>query len=211
MIKPEAIPRCGATTKRSGKPCQGSAMENGRCRVHGGSTPSGAAASRFKTGLYSKSLPTRLASRYMEALEDAELIELRRETALVTALVDETLAKLDTGETGALWLRLRTAWSEYLGAEAKDKAVRLAEVGQLIEAGAREAEAVRELRSVISDKARLAESERRRLVEASQVITAEQMVALVATLAAAVVDEVVDREKRARILERFDRALSAGA
>ena len=31
-------PRCGAKT-RSGSPCEGPAMQNGRCRMHGGSSP----------------------------------------------------------------------------------------------------------------------------------------------------------------------------
>ena len=29
-------PRCGAKTRRRGTPCQGPAMRNGRCRLHGG-------------------------------------------------------------------------------------------------------------------------------------------------------------------------------
>jgi hypothetical protein len=28
--------RCGACSKRTGKPCQGAAMPNGRCKLHGG-------------------------------------------------------------------------------------------------------------------------------------------------------------------------------
>ncbi len=32
---PQAAPRCGAWT-RAGQPCQGPAMSNGRCRLHGG-------------------------------------------------------------------------------------------------------------------------------------------------------------------------------
>jgi hypothetical protein len=32
---PQAAPRCGAQT-RAGQPCQGPAMSNGRCRMHGG-------------------------------------------------------------------------------------------------------------------------------------------------------------------------------
>jgi hypothetical protein len=31
-----AAPRCGARSKRTGKPCQGAAMPNGRCKLHGG-------------------------------------------------------------------------------------------------------------------------------------------------------------------------------
>ena len=45
------VPRCGARTKRTGRPCRGPAMRNGRCRLHGGlstgpRTPEGLARSR---------------------------------------------------------------------------------------------------------------------------------------------------------------------
>ncbi len=33
-------PRCGAKT-RQGTPCKGPAMKNGRCRMHGGTSPGG--------------------------------------------------------------------------------------------------------------------------------------------------------------------------
>jgi hypothetical protein len=39
----EAAPRCGAKRKRDGEPCCKPAMANGRCRNHGGATPSGSA------------------------------------------------------------------------------------------------------------------------------------------------------------------------
>src|SRR3954447_14288243 len=56
-----AAPRCGARRKRDGRPCQGPAMRNGRCRVHGGlstgpRTAEGLARSRrsnWKHGHYS--------------------------------------------------------------------------------------------------------------------------------------------------------------
>ena len=31
-----AAPRCGAHARRTGNPCKGPAMKNGRCRMHGG-------------------------------------------------------------------------------------------------------------------------------------------------------------------------------
>ncbi|WP_277755319.1 HGGxSTG domain-containing protein [Teichococcus oryzae] len=34
----QAAPRCGARSRRTGKPCAGPAMANGRCRMHGGSS-----------------------------------------------------------------------------------------------------------------------------------------------------------------------------
>ena len=51
LLKANAAPRCGARSKRTGKPCQGAAMPNGRCKFHGGKstgprTPEGLERSR---------------------------------------------------------------------------------------------------------------------------------------------------------------------
>ena len=35
LVKANAAPRCGARSKRTGKPCRAAAMPNGRCKVHG--------------------------------------------------------------------------------------------------------------------------------------------------------------------------------
>src|SRR5215831_14144772 len=34
LLKANAAPRCGARSKRTGKPCRGAAMPNGRCKLH---------------------------------------------------------------------------------------------------------------------------------------------------------------------------------
>ena len=44
-----SAPACGAKT-RKGTPCLCPAMANGRCKLHGGKTPSGPASVHFKTG-----------------------------------------------------------------------------------------------------------------------------------------------------------------
>src|SRR5256714_10805366 len=62
LLKANAAPRCGARSKRTGKPCQGAAMPNGRCKLHGGKstgprTPEGLERSRranSKHGYYSR-------------------------------------------------------------------------------------------------------------------------------------------------------------
>jgi hypothetical protein len=179
--------------------------------MHGGNHARGVAHHSTTHGRYSRSLPLRLAGSYAEALADADLLSTREDAALVTSLVEEQLQKLDTGETGAHWARLQDAWTEYEKAGEKDREHKLWRVGSLIADGAREAEAVREIRSALLDRARLAESERKRLVEAHQVISAERLLALVGALSAAILEEVPDRERRARILERFDHLLSAGS
>jgi hypothetical protein len=51
LVMANAASRCGARSKRTGKPCQGAAMPNGRCKFHGGKstgprTPEGLERSR---------------------------------------------------------------------------------------------------------------------------------------------------------------------
>jgi hypothetical protein len=53
LVRANAAPRCGARSKRTGRPCRGAAMANGRCKVHGGKstrprTPEGLERSRRK-------------------------------------------------------------------------------------------------------------------------------------------------------------------
>jgi hypothetical protein len=62
LVRANAAPRCGARSKRTGKPCRAEAMPNGRCKVHGGKstgprTPEGLERSRranWKHGYYSR-------------------------------------------------------------------------------------------------------------------------------------------------------------
>jgi hypothetical protein len=62
LVRANAAPRCGARSKRTGKPCRAAAMPNGRCKVHGGKstgprTPEGLERSRranWKHGYYSR-------------------------------------------------------------------------------------------------------------------------------------------------------------
>jgi len=51
-----AAPRCGAKTRR-GTACQSPAMPNGRCRIHGGTSPGGPrgeANGRYTEGLFTQ-------------------------------------------------------------------------------------------------------------------------------------------------------------
>jgi hypothetical protein len=62
LVMANAAPRCGARSKRTGKPCRAAAMPNGRCKVHRGKstgprTPEGLDRSRranWKHGYYSR-------------------------------------------------------------------------------------------------------------------------------------------------------------
>src|SRR5215831_8374171 len=61
LVRANAAPRCGAQSKRTGKPCRAAAMPNGRCKVHGGKSTGPRTAeglerskrARWKHGYYS--------------------------------------------------------------------------------------------------------------------------------------------------------------
>jgi hypothetical protein len=78
------VPRCGART-RSGMPCRGAAMENGRCRVHGGPstgprTPEGLERSRRANWKHGRRSAEAMARR-------KEAAAVRREIRRLIALV----------------------------------------------------------------------------------------------------------------------------
>jgi hypothetical protein len=95
--------RCGAQT-RTGVACRLASMPNGRCRMHGGATPRGAASPHFKHGRYSTAFGG-LAARVTTALDDPDRLTLRHEIALV----DARLAELTEAPMDAL------AWGEAMG------------------------------------------------------------------------------------------------
>src|SRR4051812_22336527 len=84
---------CGART-RAGHPCRQPGMANARCRMHGGKTPRGLASPNLVHGRYSKDLPTRLLTRFEEALTDRELLSLRQDVALLDAMLTSKLSQI---------------------------------------------------------------------------------------------------------------------
>lgn len=65
---------CGAKT-RKGTPCKSAAMENGRCRMHGGLSPKGVDHPSFKTGQHSRY--RHLLSEKMQAhIDDSDPLDL---------------------------------------------------------------------------------------------------------------------------------------
>src|SRR5215813_8022692 len=98
--------QCSAHSKRSHEQCKRPATPGRHvCHIHGGKTPAGIAAPRFKHGRYSKYLPTRMLPSYRKALQDQSLT-IFGEIALLQARIDDLLQRVDTGESGKLWADL---------------------------------------------------------------------------------------------------------
>lgn len=175
------------------------------CLAHGGRSLAGIASPTFKTGVYSKYvLPPRLRERYDAALDDPALLEQRREIALVDARVGDLLARVDTGESGAIWGALVAAKADL--AAAPDTAKRTAAMGailELISKGHADHQAWRELGAALEQRRRLVESERKRLVEMSALMSAEQAMLLMNALLMAVKANVSDRAALGAIQNEF--------
>jgi hypothetical protein len=145
-------------------------MPNGRCRLHGGATPGGAASPHFRHGKrsrYLKLLSGDLRAGFRAALNDEQLLSLREEVALLTARTMQLLERLRTEEGAAR----EATWSE--------------------------------LRACILDKGKVAAAEWKRLADLRSVLTAEQAMALVGAVVAAVREAVTDRATLQRIQARL--------
>jgi hypothetical protein len=187
--------QCGAQ-RRDGEECRSRPMANGRCRMHGGKSPGGVGSATLKTGRYSKYLPTRLAARYHEAQADDCLLQLHEEIALTDARLADVLKRVDTGDSGALWTRLHEAFNDFVDEQDPRS---LATLGRLIEAGMADWHAWDEVGKLISQRQRLVESERKRHVEMQQMVTATQMMTLLAAVVDTVRRHVRDRDALAAI------------
>lgn len=193
---------CGAKT-RSGKPCQNRPMANGRCRMHGGSTPNGFGLPQTKTGRYSKYLPGRMLEHYADAINDPELLNLRQEIALAEARITDLLSRVDSGESGELWQETREAWNRFREAHyaglTDDEMEAVDELDYLLRRGQADYAVWHEVMVMIEQRRKLVESERRRLVDMQQMITAEQAMALVSAIIDTVRRNVSDRDTLAAI------------
>lgn len=202
--------QCIAKSKQSGQQCKRSASPGYQvCAIHGGRTSRGIASPHFKTGRHSKALPERLAARYAESSNDDELLGLRDEIALTDALIEDTIAKLDTGGSKAHFVALGQKWTEYQRLKRSHKDLEadaaLFEVGDLITEGLRDFTVLDDLARLIEQRRKLTESERKRLVDMQNMITAEEAILFVSALQEAVRRNVSDRNTLGAIGREFAR------
>lgn len=200
---------CGAkagSKRGQPKPCGSTVlMPNGRCRVHGGETPRGEESPHFINGKYSryaKVLAPSLAERYQQSLSDADLVVLRDELALLDVRISQLLQGLTDRESTALWGKLKQSYADLKRARAIDDAakrgaalaVALTELESLIENGASDSDVWAEIANLLDLRRKLAESERKRLMDLQNVMTAEQAILFLNAVADTIRLHVTDPE-----------------
>jgi len=113
---------------------------------------------------------------------DPKLLVLRDHVAVLDARVGELIAGLDRGEAGRHWTLLQALLVEFVNARAAGKVPEMAALlGQItvaINVGASEAMRWAEVMGTMQVQQRLVESERRRMVELQQVLTAREAMLL---------------------------------
>src|SRR5262249_21268616 len=108
LVRANAAPRCGARSKRTGKPCRAAAMPNGRCKVHGGKstgprTPEGLERSRranWKHGHFSREAKAERSRVRAAILALRDLCDSIKAPAVPRSHTDTTPDHLSRGVQG---------------------------------------------------------------------------------------------------------------
>lgn len=206
--------QCTAKSKRSGEQCKKDAVQGStKCHMHGGKSPKGIASGNFQTGRYSKYLPARLLERYHESAQDGELLALRDEIALLDTRLADLLNRVDSGEAGRAWKDAKAAHRKIaLALQTKDTQsmfTGLSELEEAIGRGHGDYMAWDEIQSLLDQRRRLVESERKRLVDMQQMVTSEQAMLLVSALLDSVRRNVTDRNVLTQVQADFIRITTA--
>jgi len=80
---------CGAKLRGKDATCQKAPMANGRCRLHGGKTPSGPDSPHYKTGRYAAAFKGQMAKRFEQASADRNPLDLLPELAVQRSLLED--------------------------------------------------------------------------------------------------------------------------
>ena len=206
--------QCKATSKRTGERCKAKAI-TGRdlCYHHGGMSLVGPANPAYRDGRYSRFMPKRLLEQYERAANDGDLLVMRDDIAIIDARLAELLSRLDSGETGAAWAKAMENYAALQDAIAAGDAAGLKSsldaMGGALKRGQAGYHAWREVGEMLDLRRKLVESERKRLVQLSQMVTAEQAMVLVMAVTKLVKEHVDDQKALIAISDGIRRIIAA--
>jgi hypothetical protein len=69
-------------------------MANGRCRLHGGATPSGPASAQYRHGRYAAVFKGQLSAHFDQAVSDSNPLDLLPELAVQRTLLSQYIGKV---------------------------------------------------------------------------------------------------------------------
>lgn len=196
---------CGAKLRNKDAICTNPAMENGRCRLHGGLTPKGVLQGNFKTGRYSSSLPVRLAAKYEELRNDPELLNISDEIAILRTRLSDLLDRSDSGQAQESWQRIQEL-ARSLGNSNPEQVGQ--EILEIANSSLAEYQTWSDIQRTMEQLRKLTDSERARLKEMQSYLDTNQVLSLAAALLASVKSHVQDKQILHAIATDFDQLLN---
>lgn len=186
--------------------------------MHGGKSVAGPEHPNWKGGhrsILRSSLPDTMKGMYDAVANDPNRIEMTAHLGVLNSILADSLSRINDGAP-ALFPKLREAWGNYrveLGKGANMNREALArhasEIEELINAGQGDYLAREDVRRTIQDIRRVSDTERKRMVDAEQMMSNDAVAILVTELISDVLDEVRDPVVQGRLHRRFAARLGA--
>jgi hypothetical protein len=197
------VPACSGVSRRTGLPCNQPALENGRCKFHGGKSPRGAANGMWKGERYVPSLPGGLMAAYEEAVSDPELLNITDEIALVQSRIHQLLEKLESQESFTRIKEIKTEWGNYKRALKREDTVAAGEAMRKLNHYIGEADheylVWEDLYKALGMRARLTKQEQKRRMEMHTLISTEEAISFVTEVMLVVKEHVTEDKVKAEI------------
>ncbi len=195
--------QCGAKSRRTGNGCKSHAMPNGRCRMHGGKALAGPLHPSYKDGSYSKYLPARFAELF-SALEGRDILDLTEDIKLLHTRLMDVARRVDAGESGERWKEAVDLYQVLSSTEDAGKSKELLEqLGKVLRSGLDDWDAWTKIEELVIKKTKVVESQRKRAVEAHEMLAAQDaramMRAITEGLKRAVEENVTDDQIKRKI------------
>lgn len=174
----------GHIAKNHRGPCGAYAIRGSTaCHYHGGKTPSGMASPHYKTGRFAKALPFRMQEAATEAAKDPELLALNESIIVTDARILDLLKRVDTGESHALWLKLRECWQDFVDARDAGDTARMGRgliaIEQAINRGLADYAAWQDVGKHIDRRRQLVETEHKHRIAREELLSVERVNLLV--------------------------------
>ena len=171
--------KCGAKARTTGKPCERWALVGKeRCRLHGGKSTG---PPMTKGGRYCKNLHV-LRPRFEAALADPELLEGRREIAMMDVVLGQLVERIERQDTPGWRNELQRTFTRLTSAMQAGNAERVGttiqRLGALIEQGAEADRVVRDLIEGLDKRSARAQKEREVNIKGETVTTMTDMMVI---------------------------------
>ena len=174
--------------------------------MHGGTQPIGPFSPSFKTGEFSRHLPARM-SAVLAGIDGYDVLDLTDRIKVLDARLIDVIQRADSGESGERWRQLKAEWDKVQEARAAGDtaamALALNEVGKLITQGLSDWNLWSQVEDSIVKTTKVVESQRKRAIENSEMLTAidarAMMRAMAEGLRRSVDEHVTDPELKREI------------